>query len=449
MGSDLSSETAGPPGRADARHVDVSLAERLFDELARRTGDRQGITRMSFGLGEQIAHDMVTREARRLGLGVETDSGGNLYLCLKGVSDEPGIFIGSHLDSVPRGGNFDGAAGVLMGLCVAQAYIDMGTMPERDLTIMAIRAEESTWFGASYIGSRAAFGLLTAAELDSVFRSSDGVTLGKAIDAAGGSTAALKAGQRFLTAGRVGLFIEPHIEQGPVLEGLGLPAGIVTGVRGSFRYRHARCVGHYAHSGATPRDFRSDAVAASAMLVARLDDIWEQLLAEGEDLVVTFGQFFTDPSEAAFSKIAGRLDFSLDIRSQDEATLSRVHALMLDAIATIEARYSVRFELGRKTTSKPARMADDIVARLEKSGRDAGIKTRIMPSGAGHDAAVFADAGVPTGMVFIRNAHGSHNPHEAMDIADFSACTDLLAGFCFGHPLGRPHPSSRHDADAV
>ncbi len=103
--------------------VDIGLAERLFDELRRRTGTNRGITRTSYGLGEQIAHDIVTREARKLGLEISTDAGCNLYLTMKGREEGPAIFIGSHLDSVPMGGNFDGAAGVLLGLSVISGYV--------------------------------------------------------------------------------------------------------------------------------------------------------------------------------------------------------------------------------------------------------------------------------------------------------------------------------------
>ncbi|WP_377299278.1 hydantoinase/carbamoylase family amidase [Rhizobium sp. SGZ-381] len=415
--------------------VDIGLAERLFDELRRRTGTNRGITRTSYGLGEQIAHDMMRREAHKLGLEVRTDPGCNLYMTLKGRETGPAIFIGSHLDSVPMGGNFDGAAGVLLGLAVISGYVRAGVRPPRDITLMAIRAEESTWFGASYIGSRAAFGLLTDRELDEVKRSSDQISLGAAIDAAGGDTAFLRSGKSFLDPSDIAMFLEAHIEQGPVLIERNQPVGIVTGIRGSFRYRDAKCLGVYAHSGATPREYRSDAVKAAAALVMDLDTAWEQLAEDGADLVVTFGQFATDASEAAFSKIAGRLSFSLDVRSQEAETLKCVHKILLDAVARIEASHKVRFELGRLTDSKPASMDRSLVDALSGFAAEDGIPAHVMACGAGHDAAVFADAGVPTGMVFIRNANGSHNPDEQMDIADFAEAARLVSALCLSPPV--------------
>lgn len=416
---------------------DIGLAERLFTELRERTGEGRpdrGVTRTSYGLGEQIAHDIVQREARRLGLTCTMDAACNLYISLEGREPGPAIMIGSHLDSVPKGGNFDGAAGVLAGLAVAAGFVRAGQRPARDLIVIGIRAEESTWFGASYIGSRAAFGKLSGAELDTVTRTSDRVLLGAAIASAGGDPVALDAGCAHLDATRIAAFIEPHIEQGPVLVGEGRALGIVTGIRGSFRYRHARCEGKYSHSGATPRSHRSDAVLATAHLAVALDDFWKHHAEAGRDLSVTFGQFATDREHAAFSKVAGRVDFSLDVRSEDPATLDLVREDLLRTVACLEAEFGVKFALGEETGSKAARMDSGLTAQLSDLARVQGVDARPMPCGAGHDAAVFAQNGVPTAMVFIRNRNGSHNPHEAMEIEDFARAAELLAAFCDAGP---------------
>lgn len=421
--------TAAPPAPT-LTEPDVALAARLLAELRLRTGGPRGINRASYGLGEQIAHDVVRREARRLGLDCRMDAGCNLYMTLRGQRPGPAVVIGSHLDSVPMGGNYDGAAGVLTGLAVAAGYRAADVVPPQDLTVLAIRAEESTWFGASYIGSRAAFGRLTGAELDGVLRAGDRVALGRAIDAAGGDSDRLRRGQAALDPSAVALFIEPHIEQGPVLAAKGRPLGIVTGIRGSFRHRQAVCHGAYAHSGATPRENRQDAVLAVARLIARLDDAWTRLAAQGHDLTVTFGQIATDADEAAFSKVAGRVDFSLDIRSQDHATLDLMRAELAAGVAALQAALGVRFDLGPETGSAAARMDGRIVAALRDIAAAQGPAPEVMACGAGHDAAVFAAMGVPTGMVFIRNRNGSHNPDEAMEIEDLAAAARLLSAFC-------------------
>ena len=413
---------------------DIALAERLFDELRRRTAAGSGVSRASYGLGEQIAHDIIRREAEALRLLIRTDAAANLYATLPGAQDGPAIILGSHLDSVPLGGNYDGAAGVLLGLAVISGFVKAGVTPPGPVTLMAIRAEESAWFSASYIGSRAAFGRLAGPELEGVRRAGDGIRLGAAVAAAGGDPEALAAGQAALEPSRVRLFLEPHIEQGPVLIGRRVPVGIVTGIRGSFRYRYGRCRGAYAHSGTTPREDRQDAVRAVARLVVELDAAWERRAAAGEDLTVTVGQFTTDPDEASFSKIAGDVRFSIDIRAAEPRTLSAMQDEVGRIVAAIEAREGVCFDLGRVTGSEPARMTSEVVTALCAAARAAGVPHVEMPCGAGHDAAVFAQAGVPTGMVFIRNANGSHNPEEAMDIGDFAAAARLVTAMLLTPP---------------
>lgn len=419
------------PGQAAP---DVALAARLFDELRDRTGNGRGVTRASYGSGEGAAHAMVRREAEALGLKIETDAACNLYMTCPGQTGGLATFIGSHLDSVPAGGNFDGAAGVLMGLSVLSGFRQAGIEPSRDVTVMAIRAEESTWFSASYIGSRAAFGRLDARELDAIRRAGDCVSLGDAIAAAGGDPDRLRRGESFLDPEQIGVFIEPHIEQGPLLVERGVPVGIVTAIRGSFRHRNALCRGAYAHSGATPRTARQDAVRALAALIVAMDALWIELEGEGHDLAVTFGKVATDPAEHAFSKVAGLVEFAVDVRSQSPETLAQVRRELERFVAGIERDHRVTFELGELTGNDPAAMHPDIVAALGLASADAGTNVLTMPCGAGHDAAVFAQMGVPAGMLFIRNEHGSHNPHEAMDLDDFAAAAEVLTRFCLAPP---------------
>jgi N-carbamoyl-L-amino-acid hydrolase len=245
----------------------------------------------------------------------------------------------------------------------------------------------------------------------------------------GADLAALRAGKAHLDAARIAAFIEPHIEQGPVLEQAGIPVGIVTGVRGCLRHADARCHGTYAHSGAAPREARHDAVAASVELIQRLNEMWLEREQAGADLVFTVGQLNTDPAEAAPSKVAGETRFVLDFRGLEESVMREASRKAIALAAEIGRRHRVRFELGEPSYSYPAPMDPLLRRRLAGIARGLAIPTRELPSGAGHDAALFATFGVPTAMIFIRNAHGSHNPDEAMDIADFGQATALLMAF--------------------
>ena len=409
--------------------ADHELAEDLFRRLADESRDEPGVTRDAYGVGEQRAHDVVAGVARELGLDTAVDPAGNLYMTRRGSdsTSKPWV-VGSHLDSVPHGGNYDGAAGVIAGLAALAGIQAAGLQPRRDVTVMAIRAEESTWFPASYIGSRAAFGLLPAATLD-LARADTGRTLREHMRGLGLRPDLVAAGTAHLRAESIQGFVEVHIEQGPTLDLEEVPVGLVTGIAGSFRYRAARCLGSYGHSGAVPRRHRQDAVFAAADLVIQLDRLWDELEAAGSEATITFGELSTNPDFHAFSKIPGEVRFCVDARSADAGLLDRMEARLLAAAAAIERTRGVRFDLGEKTGSTPALLDISLRTRLAELAASRGIPVIHLPSGAGHDAATFANAGVPSAMIFVRNQNGSHNPEEGMRMADFHRAADLLAAF--------------------
>jgi beta-ureidopropionase / N-carbamoyl-L-amino-acid hydrolase len=406
---------------------DIGLAERLFDILRSETADTEGVIRAAYGDGEQFAHDLVTAEARKVRLETSVDAAGNLYIKLPGSAAQPRtIIIGSHLDSVPMGGNFDGAAGVLAGLAVIVSCQKAGFRLADNLVVMAIRAEESNWFPHSYIGSKAALGLLAASALE-VRRSDTGRTLAEHMTALGFKPDVVMTGAQQIRPEDIRAYIEVHIEQGPILIEQNLPVGLVTGIRGSFRYREARVLGEYAHSGAVPRRYRHDAVIGAADLIMSLQEEWLRFEADGHDLVYTVGILSTDPAQHGFSKISGDVRLSIDVRSHEPATLERMQKRVAAIARGVEARHSVRIDLGQLTGSTPAIMDPALLDTFSTALERIGIPAFEMPCGAGHDAAVFAGAGVPTLMLFVRNQNGSHNPAEAMEIADFAAVTRVLA----------------------
>ena len=405
-----------------------AFTAQLFDELAAGSHDGLGITRASYGEGEQFAHDLMARTARSLGLAVCQDPAGNTYMTLPGRDRQaPPMIIGSHLDSVAQGGNFDGAAGVVAGLVACAGMLDAGVVPPRDVRVMGIRAEESAWFGVSYIGSRCALGVLPDGALDGATRSDTGLALAAHMQAAGCDVEALRAGSVYLPPADQHAYIEVHIEQGPVLEEAKLPVGIVTGIRGNRRLPSARCVGEYSHCGGVPRSHRRDAVIAAAELIGQLDDLWSDCEARGQDFAFTVGKLFTDAHRHAMTKIAGEVSFSLDMRSLDGAFLDGMEGRLSQLTQSIADKRAVRFELGEYTRAAPGILDDGIRASLETGVETLGIAAMPIASGASHDAAAFAAAGVPTAMIFVRNDNGSHNPDEAMAISDFMQACRLLA----------------------
>ena len=410
----------------------MPIAQGLFDEVRARTADDVGVSREPYSEREQLVLDVLARTADALDLETRRDPFGNLYLTMAGRDrGAPAWIAGSHVDSVPSGGNYDGFAGVVAGLTAVTAFRHAGYLPARDVTVMAIRAEElSAWYGGQHdghIGSRAALGLLPSAELDSAINSRTVRTLRAHMKEAGADPEAVGSTPPYLLPARYKGYLELHIEQGPVLEARRMPVGVVSAIRGALRGRSCRCIGAYTHSGAVPHAYRSDAVMATVELVHALDGEWSRLRAAGRDLVFTVGKLFTDAKQHALTKVPGEVEFTLDLRSQDETTLVHLRSLVQQLSAEIARRRRVRFEYAPFSLQKRASMDAEFRASLLEACTELGIDAMQLPSGAGHDAQDFVHAGFRAAMIFVRNSHGSHNPDEAMDIGDFELGTRLLA----------------------
>jgi N-carbamoyl-L-amino-acid hydrolase len=405
----------------------MELARDVFARLRCIGVDGPGITRAPYGEHESAAHCFIRETGASLGLATRTDHAQNSYVTLPGSEPTRGtVLVGSHLDSVVCGGNYDGAAGVVAGLTVVAAMQDVGFQPDCDITVMGIRAEEGDWFGLNHVGTRAALGLLTARELDAQ-RADTARKLAEHMVEAGCDLAAIRSGARALDPAALTAFFELHIEQGPVLAYAALPIGVVTAVRGSVRSHAGRCLGSYAHSGAVPMHLRQDAVVATTGLVHALREEWRRIDAEGGDLVLTFGKLYTDHAVHQLSKVPGEVRFTIDARSIDRTTLDRMAGHITSHAARIARESGTVFDLGKLAFVEPVHMTESLVEDLVRRCGDLGIASISMASGAGHDAADFARASVPTAMVFVRNFHGSHNPAEDMSLADFSLATELLA----------------------
>src|SRR6202034_2504988 len=224
----------------------------------------------------------------------------------------------------------------------------------------------------------------------SIARSDTGRSLESTLIECGFDPRPIRELRSLLDPSKVRAYLELHIEQGPTLVAEHLPAAVVTGIRGCKRFRNARCVGQYGHSGAVNRPHRHDAVAATVALLHHLETIWLQQERAGADLVITSGELYTDPAMHGPSKIAGETRFVIDVRSVSDATMNAVAAEARQAAVRIGRDYRVDFDLGATSDSPPAVMDE---------GLRAALRVRLdrpyeMPSGAGHDAAVFAKMGI-------------------------------------------------------
>jgi beta-ureidopropionase / N-carbamoyl-L-amino-acid hydrolase len=404
-----------------------ALAEKLFADVHELSYDGVGVTRESYGQGETAAGNYLRDFALAENLEVQPDPAANLLFRLPGVpSQAPVAWTGSHIDSVPQGGNFDGLAGVIAGLLCLVARKREAHVAALPLEVLAFRGEESAWFGKAYIGSGALFGKVSEADL-SLKQRTTGDTMAECMARSGADVDAIRTQQVLIDKARVKAYIELHIEQGPVMIARGLPLAVVSGIRGNVRHNRIDCVGDAQHSGVVPRWLRHDAMFAVADLIMRLDQHWRVLLERATDLVVTTGVVTTDPAEHSISRIPGRVSFSFEARSKSTDTLEVFYQLMRAECNAIARERGVRFDFDRRLLSDPATMDVRICKVLSKVCGDLGAPFEIIPSGAGHDASLFANAGIPSGMLFIRNQHGSHNPHEAMNMDDFMLGVQALS----------------------
>ncbi len=405
----------------------ILLAEAMLDAIRSVSVDGLGVTRPSYGAAEGAAHGILARFGEETGMVVRTDEALNTWVQLPGTHpDEPMIVTGSHLDSVRNGGNFDGAAGVVAGLLTLRE-LQRGPALARTVAVVAFRGEESAWFGTCYAGSRALVGHLEADMLASRSPESN-LSLGEVMTSAGADMAKIEGQTPLVDVGSIGHFIEVHIEQGPDLLSQGVALGAVTGIRGNRRYSDIRWSGEFGHSGAVPRTLRHDAVLGVSEWIQAIEQEWISEQQAGADLVMTSGILSTDPLRHGVTSIPGAVKTSLDIRSVEHSTLERFDRWVLDTAADIAGRRGLQVDFGTMIETAPAVIASEMVSMIVGVAQGLGQPIVALPSGAGHDAAALASAGVDVGMIFVRNSNGSHNPDEAMETSDLCAAVPLLVG---------------------
>ena len=398
----------------------------VFAELLELSGDGVGVTRPSYGRAETLGLDHIAELAAEGGLSVGRDPAANLVVTLAGSDPSlPVVATGSHMDSVPHGGNYDGAAGIVAGLVCLLRMKSEGEAPQHTIRLYGLRGEESAWFGKAYLGSLALFGELTLHDMGRPHRDTQ-LPLRHYLEELGADVARIGRGDRLVEPASIAAYYELHIEQGPSMVARRVPVAVVTGIRGNIRHFRVLCRGATGHSGAVPRWLRHDPVFALADLLTRLDEHWEKLQGQGVDLVITSGVVQTNAAEHTLTRIPGEIAFSLDIRSQSQQTLDDFYQLLQDECAIVRRNRGVDFEFDEKIFTPPGEIDVELERKLVGICEELQVPYIEIASGAGHDAAVFANCGVPSAMIFIRNEHGSHNPQEKMDLDDFILGTEVL-----------------------
>jgi len=428
-------------------HIHAQTIEHLYAALNRiglLDGDpKNGFLRAPYSDAETAAISYIQQTATTAGLNCRSDAVGNL------IVETPGSFstwieTGSHIDTVPGGGNFDGTAGVVAGLAALLAIHKSETVLKHGLRLRIWRGEESATFGVTSIGSKAAFGELDASALDQTY---EGKTLADAM-------LEQQADPEFIRLGKpamddherdgIAAFFELHIEQGKVLECSDTDIGIVTAIRGSRR-SWVNLHGTFDHSGATPMgtEFRQDANLAMAYIMVELDQLIGKANRDGADLVQTSGLInphlnanSTLPiSDNAFTKVSGAACFSFEVRGCDAQSVNSYCDRAFALIHDTANRFGVSVEIDTFSDQAgiPA-LNSDLQNLMAKTSHALNLKHITLPSGAWHDAGTVArqvrgdGTTIPVGMIFIPCRNGiSHSPAEQSSPQQIAKGASLLA----------------------
>lgn len=359
-----------------------------------------GVSRLALSEEDRLGRDLFVRWATEAGCSIRVDTMGNIFARREGRdSDLAPVLTGSHGDSQPAGGKFDGIYGVLAGLEVLRTLNDLQIVTERAIEVVNWTNEEGSRFAPAMIASGVYAGVFDLAY--GLSRTdAKGVTLGQALEQIG------YAGKSPCQVSPVHAAFELHIEQGPILEAQGITIGVVTGAQGQ-RWYEVDLTGRSAHAGTTPMDHRLDALLGFARVVEAVNGLG---LAQGAEGRATVGMAQIHPNSR--NVVPGRVHFSVEFRHPDEAVLAVLDQQLRDAVAAIARGIGLQWQVEQIFQYAPIEFDADCVATVRNASEHLGYSHRPIISGAGHDAC-YLNRVVPTAMIFVPCVDGlSHNEAE-------------------------------------
>ncbi len=397
--------------------IDRGRLEQSFHALG-RIGEtaRGGLTRLALSDDDKRARDQMVTWMRQAGLRVRIDQMGNIFGERPGAESLPAVMMGSHVDSVPTGGKYDGQLGVLCGLEVIRALDDHGIRTRHPLTLVIFTNEEGARFQPAMIASGVMAGKIPLEDAYNA-RDKDGLRLGDELERIG------YLGSEPCVARPLRAYLELHIEQGPFLEEEGLSVGVVEGIV-AISWSRLTIHGVQDHAGPTPMRVRHDALVAAAEVISGVRRIAQEL---GGDTVTTVGNLTVQPN--IVNAIPGRVVLSIDIRDPRDVTLDRARPMLEGVVNEACRREGVRGELEHYWRVPYTPFDPAVVAAVERAAQATGARYRRIRSGAGHDAQYMATIG-PAGMIFVPSHNGrSHCEEEftPMDDIEHGANTLLQA----------------------
>ncbi len=390
----------------------------FFDGVSRFGYEEgQGTTRLSWSPEFDSAANFLAEKARAAGLQVHTDSWGNEIFTIPGQNPQlPPVYTGSHLDSVPHGGKYDGMLGVTAPLAIAKTWHEEGFQPERTVTIIGFAEEEGTRFHMPTLGSKAITGELQGKSTES-FLTEKGQSLATLLQ----EDSRKLTGDPFAPSLRPGrCYLELHIEQGRYLEDQGLPLGVVTAIVG-IRHFYLTVSGTTNHAGTTAMKDRHDALVAASHLITT---IYQDALASERAYVATVGQIQVEPG--AQNVVPGQCSFTLEMRSEKDSVMNTVETTIREQIKEIETLYGVSFMMQPVDTIPPVPMDATLIELFQAKARACGVPFQLQPSWAGHDAQIIGQH-LPAAMLFVPSVKGiSHAKEEYTRDEDIAKALQVL-----------------------
>lgn len=394
-------------------------AMRRLDELGTVTAVPGQVTRLYLTPEHRVAAAKVSQWMSEAGMTATIDAVGNVVgryeACVPGAKT---LLLGSHIDTVRNAGKYDGCLGVVLAIEAVARLNAAGVRLPYAMEVLAFGDEEGVRFPVTLTGSRAVAGEFEAATLDT--QDDDGISLRDALKSFGCDIGAIKSLAR-RPEDTLGYF-EVHIEQGPVLEAEGLPVGVVTAINGASRFK-VSVTGNAGHAGTVPMALRRDALCGAAEMVLATEDV----ARKSPGLVATVGRISAEPG--AVNVVPGRAEFTIDLRSAVDRIRREAVMHLRKSFSIIARRRSLKIEMTETYEEKAVACAPDFTRILADAVESGGHRLLCLPSGAGHDGLAMARL-CPIGMLFVRCAGGiSHNPAEAVDIADVEEATLVLLEF--------------------
>ena len=389
-----------------------------FEAMAQLTAPGEGINRLAFTDADWAGRQYIIDRMTDAGLSVEMDDFGNVIGYKIGKKpDLPVVMVGSHTDSVPNGGNYDGVVGVLSAIEVIRSMTDDGYKHDHTIAVVSFMCEESGRFGDATLGSKAMRGELTLQDLHRLV-DKQGVSLYEALKGRNLNPDGIEEMEYIRP---VKSFTEIHIEQGKVLEHEQKTIGIVTGIAAPERF-YVTIRGNADHSGATPMNLRHDALCGASKIILGIEEIAS--MQEVPPVVGTVGVVEVMPG--AMNVIPGAVKLGVDIRSISKAARNSVVTLVKEFIDITAEKRGLSYTIETIAQDHPVEMHPAMIREIEEAVKSVGVEYMTIPSGAGHDAMHWAEV-VPTGMIFIPCRDGiSHNPAEFAEMDDIVTGAEVL-----------------------